>query len=102
MKLKTLEVNPHVRYRLPRKRWQSGAMALVWAALAVWTVTDPFGPWWVIGFFLGMDAMFFLGNVYAFVMYDELVKQHAAAEKARQEMQARWNAPLNLRKDEEN
>ncbi|WIC89200.1 hypothetical protein SEA_BOGOTA_50 [Streptomyces phage Bogota] len=87
MKRKPLPFNPYIRYRLPRKRWQSAAMALVWAGLLAWYLADrPEMPAWLYAAFLVLDVAFIVGNVVAFADYDRLKARSEAAEAARNEM----------------
>ncbi|AXH49438.1 hypothetical protein SEA_CROSBY_50 [Streptomyces phage Crosby] len=87
MKRKPLPFNPYVRYRLPKKRWQSLAMALVWAALLAWYLIDrPEMPAWLYAAFIVLDVAFIVGNIVAFVDYDRLKARAESAEAARNEM----------------
>lgn len=87
--MKPLEVNPYVRYRLPRKRWQSVVMAGVWTVLVVLMAKDP-DPLWLSIILWALSALMIWVNVYTAVRYNALKKQHDDAERARQQVRARY------------
>lgn len=77
-------------YPIPKKRWMCGAMAGVWAGLIILFWIDGGEPLrWLTVAFTVLAALYLIGNVYAYVRYDELVRKQDEARARRQAARAR-------------